>query len=48
MSAGIRERFGLWLERLGWFDSILLRYDGEAPGGRARYVNRVSRHVLIR
>jgi hypothetical protein len=48
MRAGFRERLGLWLERLGFLDAVLLRYDGEAPRGRRRYVNRVSRHVVVR
>jgi hypothetical protein len=48
MSMGWRERLGIWLQRVGWFDRVLLRYDGETPDGRSRYVNRVSRHTVRR
>lgn len=47
MSYPLRERLGMWLERFTVLHSVLLRYDGLAPSGRKRYVNRVSRHSVV-
>jgi hypothetical protein len=43
-----RGRFGLWLERFEWLHPVLLRYDGETPDGRGRYINQVNRYVVVK
>lgn len=47
MKSSLRERIGIRLERYRLLHPFILQYDGEAPNGRARYVNRISRHVLV-
>lgn len=47
MRYSIRERIGMRLEQCRALRPFILQYDGEAPNGRARYVNRISRHVLV-
>lgn len=42
-----RTRLGFWLERHAVVRPLLLRYDGQAPSGAGRYVNRVNGHVVI-
>lgn len=52
MRTPMRERFGVWLQHLlpeyGRLERLLLRYDGEGPRYQLRYVNRISRHVVLR
>jgi len=43
----IRDRFGFWVETLPYLRWLFLRYDGVAPGGRDRYVNRINGHVVV-
>jgi hypothetical protein len=49
MPGTLRDQFGFWLERfavLRPLRPLLLKYDGEAPAGRA-YVNRLNGHVVV-
>jgi len=48
MKADWRTRFGFWLERFAFLERFLFRYDGVAPGGRLRYINRVNGHCVVR
>jgi hypothetical protein len=48
MKARRRERFGAWLERFTFLHRWLLEFDGIAPNNRGRYVNRVSRHLVLK
>lgn len=43
-----RDRLGMWLQRFTVLDRVLLRYDGIAPDGRRRYVNRINRFSVLR
>lgn len=48
MPLRMRDRFAFWLERFAWLHPVLLRYDGESPGGRSRYENRLNRHSVVK
>ncbi|AUV60862.1 hypothetical protein [Mycolicibacterium goodii] len=48
MPTPLRDRIAFWLERFSWLHPILLRYDGAAPNNRARYVNRINGHVIVK
>lgn len=48
MPTPLRDRIAYWLERFTWLHPILLRYDGETVTYRARYVNRINGHVVIK
>lgn len=48
MPLKMRVRFAFWLERFEWVHPVLLRYDGEAPGGRSRYENRLNGHLVVK
>lgn len=50
MSYPLRERIGMWLQRWTILHPFLLRLDahGVLPDGRRRYVNRVSRHLVMK
>lgn len=45
-----RELIGMWLQKWKFLHPILLKVDGDgiAPEGRTRYVNRVSRHLVVK
>jgi len=43
----MRDRLAFALERVPAFHPLLLRFDGIAPGGRRRYVNRINGHVVV-
>lgn len=38
---------GEWLAQTR-VSRLVLRYDGQAPSGRPRYVNRINGHCLVR
>lgn len=49
MPTPLRDRIAYWLERFNWLHPILLRYDGEAPGGRPRFTNRrINGHIIVK
>lgn len=45
-----RELIGMWLQRWTILHPLLLVLDGDgyAPNGRRRYMNRVSRHLVMK
>jgi hypothetical protein len=48
MKTRLRDRLAFWLESVGWFDRLLLKYDGEAPACKRRCINRINGHVVLR
>lgn len=43
----LRARLGMWLQRFAITHRWLLAFDGIAPHGRRRYINRINRHVVV-
>jgi hypothetical protein len=48
MPTRLRDRIAFWLERFEWIHPILLRFDGIAPSGALRYVNRINGHCIAK
>lgn len=42
-----RELIGMWLQKWKFLHPLLLESDGTHPDGRRRYVNRLSRHLIM-
>lgn len=47
MPTPIKDRIAYWLEQFRWLHPLLLRYDGQAPGGHPRYTNRINGHYIV-
>lgn len=47
MKPTLRRRFWFWLERFGFFNRVLFKYDGIAPSGFDRYVHKMTGHVEL-
>lgn len=47
MRGDLRTRLGFWVERFTFLHRWLFVFDGIAPSGFARAVNRVNGHVVL-
>lgn len=47
MRLSLRDRFAFWAEGVLWLRGFVLVFDGYAPSGRTRYINRINGHVVL-
>ena len=48
MMPSLKDRLAFWLERFVIVHPLLLKFDGIAPSGNKRYMNRINGHVIVK